>query len=638
MTQLTEAQALSEIVRVSRKLGADPSLVLHGGGNTSIKVTRTDVTGPLVQLVLVKGSGSDLATIGPAGFTALRLVRLLELLRLDTLNDAIMINELRMAALDADAPTPSIEALMHARIPARVVLHSHADAVVALTNRDVDIQDVVGPRVHVLPFAMPGFPLAALINSVPLDDIDAIILRNHGLVTFADDGDEAFRRHREIVRKAEDALGVHTWGEPGERIRRGGTSMDMADLRRAVSDAAGRPLLLQQSQSARARAFAQRPDTTEVTSRGTITADHVIYTKRLPLVGRDVTAYANAYREYVTRNRYLVPTELAPVDPAPRVVLDPVLGLAVAGPSPGSLTVARDIALHTMDVIDAADAAGGYRSFDEAVSFQMEYSPLEQAKLLRRSELELAGEVAVVTGAASGIGRAVAQSLLDRGAAVVGIDLDPGVETAFTAPGWRGIVGDAADNDILALATDAAARNFGGIDILVAAAGIFPKSAPVSELDDALWDKAFRVNVTAVARVFRAAHPFLLRSPRGGRVVLISTKNVVAPGPGAAAYSASKAAAAQLARVAALEWAGDGIRVNQVEPDAVFDTGIWTEELLAERAARYGLSVDEYRARNLLGVEVTSTNVADAVLLFCVALPATTGAHLSVDGGNNRVI
>lgn len=638
MTALAEAEALSEIVRVSRKLGADPSLVLHGGGNTSIKATGTDVTGAVVQLVLVKGSGGDLAAIGPSGFTALRHARLLELLHLDVLNDARMINELRLAALKADAPTASIEALMHARIPARVVLHSHADAVVALTNRDADVEDVVGPRVRVLPFAMPGFPLAALINSVPLDDVDAIVLRNHGLVTFADDGDEALRRHREIVRKAEDALGVHTWGDPGERIRRGGAPVDMADLRRAVSDAAGRPLLLQQSQSARALAFAQRPDTAEVTSRGTITADHVIYTKRSPLVGRDVVAYADAYRAYVTRNRDLVPSELAPVDPAPRVVLDPVLGLAVAGSSPGSLTVARDIALHTMDVIDAADAAGGYRSFDEAVSFQMEYSPLEQAKLRRRSELELAGEVAVVTGAASGIGRAVAQALLERGAAVVGIDLDASVETAFTAPGWRGVVGDAADNEILALGTEVAARDFGGIDMLVAAAGVFPASAPVSELDDAVWDRAFRVNATAVARALRAAHPFLLRSPRGGRVVLISTKNVVAPGPGAAAYSASKAAAAQLARVTALEWASDGIRVNQVEPDAVFDTGIWTEELLAERAARYGISVDEYRARNLLGVEVTSVKVADAVLSFCVGLPATTGAHLSVDGGNDRVI
>lgn len=638
MTPLTQAQALSEIVHISRKLGADPSLVLHGGGNTSIKATGTDVTGASVRLLLVKGSGVDLAAIGPSGFTPLRLGRLLELLRLEDLDDSSMMNELRMAALDADTPAPSIEALMHAGIPARVVLHSHADAVVALTNRNVDVQEVVGSRVLVLPFAMPGFPLASLINSVPLDDVHAIVLRNHGLVTFADDPDEAFRRHREIVRKAEDALGVYSWGDSGSKIRRGGTAIEVADLRRAVSDAAGRPLLLQQSQSERALGFAQRPNVAEVTSRGTITADHVIHTKRSPLVGRDVSTYADLYRAYVARNRELVPYELAIVDPAPRVVLDPVLGLAIAGLSPASLTLVSDIALHTMDVIDAADAAGGYCSFNEALSFQLEYSSLEQAKLRRRSELELSGEVAVVTGAASGIGRAVARALLERGAAVVGLDVDCGVETAFTTPGWRGVVGDAADNEILALATEVAARDFGGIDILVAAAGIFPASAPVSELDDAVWDRAFRVNTTAVARIFRAAHPFLLRSPRGGRVVLISTKNVVAPGPGAAAYSASKAAAAQLARVTALEWASDGIRVNQVEPDAVFDTKIWTEELLAERAARYGISVDDYRARNLLGVSVTSATVADAVLSFCVGLTATTGAHLSVDGGNDRVI
>lgn len=147
-----------------------------------------------------------------------------------------------------------------------------------------------------------------------------------------------------------------------------------------------------------------------------------------------------------------------------------------------------------------------------------------------------------------------------------------------------------------------------------------------------------RVNVTAVARLARAAHPLLARSPRGGRLVLVSTKNVAAPGPGVAAYSASKAAAAQLARVLALEWAQDGIRVNQVEPDAVFDTSIWTPEMLAQRAAEYGMSVAEYRTRNLLGAEVTSSLVAEAVGVFCVMLPVTTGAHLSVDGGNDRVI
>ncbi|AMB57524.1 SDR family NAD(P)-dependent oxidoreductase [Microterricola viridarii] len=299
----------------------------------------------------------------------------------------------------------------------------------------------------------------------------------------------------------------------------------------------------------------------------------------------------------------------------------------------------HDIYLHTMDIIDAADRDGGYSSLDEAQSFETEYWELEQARI-RSSDggRDLEGEVALVTGAASGIGRACAAALLARGAAVVGIDLNDAVLSSFAGRAWRGVVGDVSDIAVLDAAIDVAAREFGGVDMLVVAAGIFPESAPLSTLDDALWDRSLRVNATAVARVLRASHPMLALSPRGGRVVLVSTKNVAAPGPGAAAYSASKTAAAQLARVAALEWAPDRIRVNHVEPDAVFDTAIWTPELLAERASRYGLTVDEYRTRNLLGIEVTSAMVADAVVALCAGFPATTGAHITVDGGNDRVI
>jgi rhamnose utilization protein RhaD (predicted bifunctional aldolase and dehydrogenase)/NAD(P)-dependent dehydrogenase (short-subunit alcohol dehydrogenase family) len=657
------AVALDEITRASRALGADPALVLHGGGNTSIKATGTDTTGEAVELVLVKGSGWNLGTIEPAGFAPLRRARLLDLLRLDELDDARMVNELRQASLDADAPTASIEALLHAHLPARVALHSHADAIVALTHTEeaaTRTAEVLGAGVLVLPYVMPGFELAKLIAEADLTGLDAIVLSGHGLFTFADTADAALERHLQLVARASEVLGVTAWGDAGAAVPRPGEALDIARLRRAVSDAAGHPVFLAQSDSSRALEFAGRDRLAELTSRGTATPEHVIYTKRTPLVGRDVAAYAAEYRAYVQRQRGRARdgafTEL---DPAPRVVLDAELGLLTSGATLAAAAAARDIALHTMDVIDAADRLGGYRSFDEDDSFDIEYWSLEQAKLAKAKRRPLDGEVAVVTGAASGIGRAAAEALLAQGAAVVGIDLNPGVESVFGAgaaggvggvggaaggagaagaAGWRGVVGDVSDPEVLDAAFALAAREFGGVDLLVVAAGIFPESSSIADLDDAVWDRAMRVNATAVVRALRAGHPYLSLAPRGGRVVLVSTKNVTAPGPGAAAYSASKTAAAQLARVAALEWAGDGIRVNQVDPDAVFDTAIWTPELLAERAARYGLTVAEYRTRNLLGIEVTSALVADAVLAFCTGLPATTGAHLSVDGGNDRVV
>lgn len=632
---------LADIVRVSRALGADPAYVLHGGGNTSVKTVGADVTGEPVDLVLVKGSGWDLATIEEPGFAPLRRARLAELLRLETLDDSTMVNELRQASIDASAPTASIEALLHAHLPGRVVLHSHADAIVALTNSGISdeaLLEVLGEGVLVLPYVMPGFPLARMVADTDVNGVTAVVLRNHGLFTFGDDADGTLDRHRALVASASTHLGVTSWGGAGDTLEREGSALDIAALRREVSLAAGAPQLLRQSQSSRAASFARRDGLPERMNRGTATPEHVIHTKRQPLIGRDVASYVAAYRDYFERNRSRSAEELRELQPAPRFVLDTEFGLLVSGPTTKDLRVVHDIALHTMDVIDAADSIGQYGSLSEAEAFDIEYWSLEQAKLAGKTRRPLAGEIAIVTGAASGIGLAIAEALLAEGAAVVGVDLNPAVTTLSESDAWRGVTGDVSDPAVIDAAVETAIRDFGGIDIVVVAAGIFPPSQVIAELDDDVWERAFRVNVAAVARLFRAAHPALALAPAGGRVVLVSTKNVAAPGPGVASYSASKTAAAQLARVAALEWASDGIRVNQVEPDAVFDTAIWTPELLAARAANYGLSVDEYRTRNLLRTEVRSTTVAEAVVAFCERFPATTGAHLSVDGGNDRVI
>ena len=329
------------------------------------------------------------------------------------------------------------------------------------------------------------------------------------------------------------------------------------------------------------------------------------------------------------------------LDPAPRVVVDPELGLLTLGETAGSSRIAADIYHHTMPVLERSeDHLGGYAALSAGDLFEVEYWDLEQAKLRRAgAPPEFTGMVAVVTGAASGIGRACADELLAKGCAVAGLDRQPSVREAFEGPAWLGMAVDVTDPVAQQAALDRTVERFGGVDIVVAAAGVFGRVAPIADRDAERWRSVQAVNVDAVSNLFAAAHPLLARSPVGGRVVVIGSKNTPAPGRGAASYSVSKAAVTQLARVAALEWAGDGIRVNIVHPDGVFDTGLWTDELIAERATAYGMTADEYRTRNLLSVEVTSGRVARVVTELCGAtFAATTGAQIPVDGGNDRVV
>ncbi len=322
------------------------------------------------------------------------------------------------------------------------------------------------------------------------------------------------------------------------------------------------------------------------------------------------------------------------------MVVDPKLGVAAAGRSARDAAIVFDLYAHTIDVIERATALGGYRALPANDVFDVEYWDLEQAKLRAGGKPPaFAGEVALVTGAASGIGKACVESLLARGAAVVGLDLSPAIRELHDRPDFLGVVCDVASTDELGRALDQGVRAYGGLDMLVLNAGIFPGSRRIEALPDDEWRRVLGINLDANLALLREAHPLLKLAPRGGRVVVVGSRNVPAPGPGAAAYSASKAALTQLARVAALEWAEDGIRVNTLHPDAVFDTGIWTPEVLAARAQSYGMTVEQYRTKNLLRTEVRSRDVAELAAELCGELFAkTTGAQIPVDGGNERVI
>ena len=399
-------------------------------------------------------------------------------------------------------------------------------------------------------------------------------------------------------------------------------------------------MIMRTHRDAQVMDFVGRDDLAQIAGQGPATPDHVIRTKRLPLIGRDVAAYGAAYEAYFTANAPNIDQPLTMLDPAPRIILDPALGMGAIGRTAKDAAIAAEIYRHTMEIILRATALGGYQALPAPDIFEVEYWDLEQAKLRRAGAPPIfSGEVALVTGAASGIGRACVDALLARGAAVVGLDINPAITDLYQRADVLGLCCDVTDEAAVDHALDAAVTHFGGLDMLVLNAGIFPASRRIAELSLAEWDRVQRVNLDANLVLLRQAHALLKLAPRGGRVAVIGSKNVPAPGPGAAAYSASKAALTQLARVAALEWAADGIRVNILHPNAVFDTGIWTDEVLQQRAAHYKISVEEYKTNNLLHVEVTSRDVANLAAELCGPLFAkTTGAQIPVDGGNERVI
>jgi len=639
---------LGRRVYTSRLLGRDKSLVLHGGGNTSVKAGVKNVFGEEEEILYVKGSGWDLEKIEEGGFAPVRLGHLKRLAQLPSLSDPAMVNELVTNMTRASAPVPSVEAILHAILPYKYVDHTHADAVVSVTNSvggEARIREIYGDSVVVVPYVMPGFDLARLCAELFSQQAGpqtiGMVLLNHGIFSFGETARESYARMIDLVGLAEDYLKRNqAWDIDWDAPTGTSAGIDLARLRRDISAVAGFSVIVARRADAQSLAFARRDDVATIAQQGPATPDHVIRTKRLPMLGRDVQAYAAAYRAYFAAHEPLARERKTMLDAAPRVVLDAELGLCAVGRSAKDAAIVAEIYAHTMEIIVRATALGGYRALPAQDIFDVEYWDLEQAKLRKAGKPAVfAGEVALVTGAASGIGKACVDALLARGAAVVGIDLKPAIVSLYSRPDFLGIECDVSAEEQLRNVLARTADAYGGLDMLVLNAGIFPGGCRIDALKTDEWRKVMQVNLDANFVLMREAHPFLKLAPRGGRVVIIGSKNVPAPGPGAAAYSASKAALNQLARVAALEWGGDNIRINSLHPNAVFDTGIWTDEVLASRAKHYGLSVDAYKKNNILKTEVTSRDVAELAAEMCGSLFAkTTGAQVPVDGGNDRVI
>jgi rhamnulose-1-phosphate aldolase/alcohol dehydrogenase len=662
--------ALGQVLLASHLLGSDRAVANFGGGNTSAKGTATDHVGREVPVMWVKGSGSDLATMERKHFTPLRLDEMLPLMGRDEMSDEDMVAHLARCQTDPAAPRASIETLLHAFVPADHVHHTHPDAINVLAGtRDGQrlVAECFGDEAAWIPYIRPGFTLAKQVGTAVREDprLKLVVLAKHGLVVWGDSAEEAYRRTIEVINRAADFVNSRTEGVP----RFGGPSpQDLGDrgralllravlpaLRGAVSSERRKVLVV--DTSPRVQEFVSSRDAPELVTIGAACPDHLVHTKRLPLwipfdpasedantlsarIRERAAAFRDAYRPYVERHR---DEDTEPADPDARVVLIQHVGLVGAAPTPKNATLSRDLYHRAIEVMAGAHALGGFVSLDERESFSVEYWPLELYKLsLAPPPGELQGMVALVTGAAGGIGRAVVGTLASAGACVVGFDLDgDGAADAVAelGAGGAGVSGDVTSEEDVATAFSAAIEAFGGVDLVVSNAGV-ASSAPIEETTLAEWERNHAILGTGYFLVARAAFHVLREQGRGGSIVFVASKNALVAGKNAAAYSSAKAAELHLARCLAEEGGADGIRVNTVNPDAVLQgSRIWDSSWREERAAAYGIEPDElgehYRKRTTLGVNILPEDIAEAVLHFASDRRSgkSTGNVLNVDGG-----
>ena len=678
-----EENTLQLRVYTSRLLGQNSDLVLHGGGNTSVKIQQTNLFGEAEDILYVKGSGCDLATIDEDGFTPLLLKTLRKLAALENISDVEMIRQQQMAKSNPDAPNPSVEALLHAIIPFNWIDHTHADAVVTLTNTPEGnelIRKIYGERLLLIPYVMPGFKLSRKVfemtKKIDWTQFEGMILLNHGIFSFGDTALESYTRMIDLVSLAEDFLAKNstlantaaTESVPGKKksdkendtvapdsVPGKAELLKLACIRRKVSAIRGTASLVQLNFSTEARTFAKLTNVKEIATRGPITSDHLIRTKSVPAIidpenpQRSLDEFSSAYKAYFERHTN---GEQKCLDSAPRWAVWPGHGTIAFGANLTESGIVSDIAEHTVKAIQLAENltaegfSGGWQPVSEKHLFEAEYWVLQQAKLKsenvnqgeQKTISEFQGKIAIVSGAASGIGLACARELFAQGAVVVGLDLNPEISKIFCEPGMLGLQCDVTDQKAVIEAVAETVRQFGGIDILVLNAGTFPAGQTIEEMGEQTWSRSLEINLTAPQQLLQACVPFL-KEGLDPAVVFMASRNVPAPGAGASAYSVPKAGQTQLARIAALELGKFGIRVNILHPDCVYDTGLWTPDALERSAKRYGLTVEQYKSRNILKIDVKAKEVARMVCAMSGAVFAkTTGAQIPIDGGSERVI
>jgi rhamnose utilization protein RhaD (predicted bifunctional aldolase and dehydrogenase)/NAD(P)-dependent dehydrogenase (short-subunit alcohol dehydrogenase family) len=646
----------------TRLLGGDPLLVLHGGGNTSVKTLMSDIVGETHEVLCVKGSGWDMGSIEPAGLPAVKLEPLRKLRRLDRLSDEDMVNAQRTNLLDASAPNPSVETLLHAFLPAKFIDHTHAAAVLSLVDQPNGqdlVEEVYNGSMGFVPYVIPGFALAKLSAEVfeAKPDVVGLILHKHGIFTFAETAREAYQRMIEMVSRAEARLakGRRNVFAAAALPRAPAPLADVAPivrgavaLRPAAKDAEPKRFLLEFRGGDEVLNYVNGTDLADYGQRGVVTPDHIIRTKNFPLIAPPpqpgqldafaaglrtaVAAYMNRYEAMFARQNARTGGGKSKLDPMPRVVLVPGLGLFGVGATPKDAAIAGDLAENAIRVITDAEAIGRFEALPEADLFDVEYWSLEQAKLKGAAPKPFTGQVVVVTGGAGGIGAATARAFAAEGATVAVLDLGEeaarGVANEVKGLGIGCNVGERAS---VRAAFSRIVEAYGGVDIVVSNAGAAWQGR-IGEVPDEVLRQSFELNFFAHQAVAQQAVAIMLKQATGGALLFNISKQAVNPGANFGPYGLPKAATLALMRQYALDYGGDGIRANGVNADRI-RTGLLTSAMIADRAKARGVSESDYMGGNLLKREVTAADVAGAFVALAKAR-ATSGHILTVDGGN----
>jgi rhamnulose-1-phosphate aldolase/alcohol dehydrogenase len=659
---------LERLVYLSKLIGADPGLAQAGGGNTSFKTAEKDHAGREIEILWVKSTGADLRDIDRRGFTALRLAELRVLRHRPAMTDEEMMAFMASSMVDVRQPLPSIETLIHVIPPARWIVHTHDVAVPALTDtskKDAFVREALGEEIAYVGYTRSGFPLAKAIMALnTFDKVKGLVVGKHGLVAWGDTAKECYDNLHHLISKAESYLKKKRAAKDPMAKRR------HAPAEAAARDAAARALLpvlrgmlshqrktiLHLDDSYEALRYVESEMAKQIHRRGMATPEHILRCGRQPMyVDAEVAALPAAEAAVVLRqavdtfeNDYRASfakhgkgTEM--LGPGPRIVLLPGIGIVAAGRDKRTAEIAAECYREVIRVMEIVESFDQFRFLEEASAFEFEYWPLELQRL-RQPEPELARRVAVVTGGASGMGRAIADRFAAEGCHVVITDLDgDGARRAAEAVGQKvgdphralGIRADATSVSETAAAFSHAVRVFGGVDILVCNAGIV-QTSPVEKISEEAWDRHFDVNVKGYFLAVKEAVG-IMKAQGGGSIVFNASKAAYAATTDNAAYASAKAAVAALARNLALELAPSHIRVNYFNADFV-DTPMM-RKMIQDRAATKGISteqqVEEYRKRNLLNVgPIPPEAVAEAALFLASDRSRyTTGSVITVDGG-----
>jgi len=647
-------------VYTSRLLGGDPKLVLHGGGNTSVKTSMRDVAGDLIDVLCVKGSGWDMGDIEPAGLPAVRLDPLKQLIKLKKLSDDDMVNAQRANLLDSSSPNPSVETLLHAFLPHAFVDHTHSNAVLALTDQkdgEKICRDLYGASMGYVPYIMPGFALAQEAHRVfrQNPDVEGLILLKHGIFTFGGSAKEAYGRMIKHVTAAERKLKQRrkkTIFAAAKLPKKIATVAQIAPVLRGLvaegSNGEWKRMVMDFRTSQPIKAFVNGRDVARYACQGTATPDHVIRTKPKPLIvpapaagdmagfargaAKALKSYVGAYHAYFKRNNKGYRPSKTELDPMPRVILVPRLGLFGLGANAKAAAIAADLAETNVVVITDAEAQSTYKVIPERDVFEIEYWGLEQAKLGKGSEPPLARQVCVVTGGASGIGAATARAFRDMGAEVAVLDRDGKAAAEMAAEiGGLGVACDVTDQKSVDKAFDGVASHFGGVDIVVSNAGAAWQGR-IGDVDAKVLRDSFDLNFWGHQWAAQAATRIMRAQGTGGCLLFNTSKQAINPGPDFGPYGLPKAATLFLMRQYAVDHGRDGIRSNAVNADRI-RSGLLTDTMIRSRSKARGLSEADYMGGNLLGLEVSAEDVARAFVDLALS-KKTTSAVLTVDGGN----